>query len=144
LSRNFEIARVVAIRQVDITIYLINIFFSLELVKPTFGNVSEYDVISLKENDILHRELQATGYPKPDVHCKQKNTKPKKQYFKTNGNSITIHISKLKYSLHRNASFQCIAKNVKGSATWNISLNIWGMLVYTGCIKKLREFLNRS
>ena len=84
-------------------------------------------VISLKEGETLHLPLGATGYPKPEVKCTQENER--QNNIIANGSSAILHISKLMYSIHNGASFQCAATNVKGSTTYNFSLNIWGKCV---------------
>jgi hypothetical protein len=98
-------------------------------VKPTFVNSSDR-VISLKEGETLHLPLVATGYPKPEVKCTQENER--QNNIIANGSSAILHISKLMYSIHNGASFQCAAINVNGSTTYNFSLNIWGKCVIFG------------
>ena len=93
-----------------------------KFVKPTFGNISDGE-ISFKEGDTLYLEFQASGYPKPEVNCKQ--GQEREQYFKKNGSLVILQIRDLRFSRHNGASFQCDATNAEGLTTWSISLNIW-------------------
>ena len=102
--------------------------------------------LSYKEGESMNLTIVATGYPPPEVECKQEDNVRSTNIKVQNeaSSAISFRVSELKYSLHNGTSYNCTAINANGSATWNFELNVLGKCTFIFCTYFDQNVLLRS